>query len=81
MIKTILLCFLLAFSNTLFAKVLLPEGESRSLDEATAVVEKSKKDRKDFDFDKSKREMASEKENDPKFQKAFDKLMNDLDQK
>jgi hypothetical protein len=81
MTKTILFCFFIAFSNGLFARVLLPEDESRSLDEATAVVEKSKKDRKDFDSDKSKREMASEKENDPKFQKAFEKLMKDLDQK
>ncbi len=79
--KTILFCFLIASSNGLFAKVLLPEDESRSLDEAWATVEKSKKDRKEFDSDKSKREMASEKENDPKFQKAFDKLMKDLDEK
>jgi len=81
MIKTLAFFFVILLSTDLFSKVLLPEDESRTLDEAQTVVEKSQRDRKEYDENATKREMASEKKSDPKFEKAFNKLMDDLDQK
>ena len=78
MMKILLFFFVMALSSELFSKTMLPEDESRTLDEATKVVEKSKKDRKEFEAE-PKREVASEK--DAKFQKAFEKLMKDLEEK
>ena len=78
MMKILLFLFVLGLSGQLFSKTMLPENESRTLDEATKVVEKSQKDREKFEAE-PKRDVASEK--DPKFQKAFEKLMKDLEEK
>jgi hypothetical protein len=79
MIKTLLLLLVLASSHPLFSRVLSEKDESRTLDEAMKIVERAKKDRKDFNLEdeKVKREIATEK--DPKFRRAFEKLMKDLE--
>ncbi len=76
--KTLPFLLIIMLSNPLYSKVLLDEEESRSMDEAMKTVEKSKKDRKEFNLEdeKVKRDMATEQ--DPKFKKDFDKLMDDL---
>ncbi len=76
--KTLLFLLVIFLSSPLFSKVLLEENESRAIDEAEKTVEKSQKDRKEYDKsdEKTKREMATER--DPKFQKDFEKLMESL---
>ena len=76
--KTLLFLLVISFSYPCFSKVLLEEDESRAIDEAEKTVEKSQKERKEYDKsdEKTKREMATEK--DPKFRKDFEKLMESL---
>ena len=55
------------------------EIDQRFLEEAMEVVEKSQKERRDFEHVKSNRKIASDEEINPEFQKDFEKMIEELD--